>query len=200
VPKLTAPNVGKDPVVDAAKMRQAALLIVQGGKTDKEIARDLNISVATLRVFRDSDLFREQVATISAEVEERGIENITDALTGDTPENLRFVKNVRSGWFADSKERIDIRLKAAKMLLDKQVPNADAMRDAENAGRIVLSGKLLGQMLRAMKNSGAIDIDAMVMDEAIEANVIPEIAVRTPGAVAAELKAQMRRIELGEEE
>jgi hypothetical protein len=180
-------------------MRQAALLIVQGGKTDKEIARDLNISVATLRVFRDSDLFREQVAAISAEVEERGIENITDALTGDTPENLRFVKNVRSGWFADSQQRMQIRMQAAKMLLDKQLPNADALRSSEEAGKIVLSGRLLAQMLRAMKNSGAIDVDAETIDAAVEANVIPQIAVRTPGDVAAELRAQLARVEAGEE-
>ena len=200
MPKLTKTNdIGKDNLRDGALMRQAALMIVQGGKTDKEIARDLNMSVATLRVFRDSELFREQVSAISAEVEERGIENIADALTGDAPENLRFVKEVRSGWFADSKERIDLRLKAAKMLLDKQIPSADALRDSENAGRIVINTRMLAQMLRALTNSGAIDVDSKTIDEAVEANVIPKIAVRSPGEVAAELRAQVARIEAGEE-
>lgn len=168
---LTKDQIGKDPLREDQLSRRAALLIAEGKKTDKEIARDLGVSLETLRIWKNSPLFQEHVAAMGDEIHERSMQSIIDDVMSDAPKNISFVKNVRDGYFNDKKDKMDLRLRAAKMLLDKQVPNPnDGV--SEDAVKLVIGAKLMDQMVRAMRNSGAIEVDAE--------EVTPRIAARTP--------------------
>jgi hypothetical protein len=168
---LTKDQLGKDPLREDQLTRRAALLIAEGKKTDKEIARDLGVSLETLRIWKNSPLFQEHVAAMGDEIHERSMQSIIDDVMSDAPTNIRFVKDVRDGNFTDKKDRMDIRLRASKMLLDKQVPNPnDGVSD--DAVKLVIGAKLMGQMVRAMKNSGAVEVDAI--------DVTPETQAVTP--------------------
>lgn len=183
---MSAPAV-TDPVRERQLTRRAALLIAEGTKTDKEIARELNVAPATLQTWKRSPLFMEMVNTIGDEIQERGVKAIVDSLLDDAPQNIDFIKRVRDGAIEDDHRRMRNRLSAAKMLLDKQAPNAgDGV--SEDARKIILGGRLLGQMLRAMKNEGVIDITP----EDEEAGRIP---VKTPDEFQAEAKAADREAE-----
>lgn len=168
---LTKDQIGKDPLREDQLSRRAALLIAEGKKTDKEIARDLGVSLETLRIWKNSPLFQEHVAAMGEEIHERSMQSIVDDIMSDAPRNISFVKNVRDGFFADKKDKMDLRLRAAKMLLDKQVPNpGDTV--GEDAVKLVIGAKLMDQMVRAMRNSGAIEVDAE--------DITPQVQARTP--------------------
>ena len=176
---LKANELGQDPLREDQLTRKAALLIADGRKTDKEIARDLNVSLETLKVWKSSPLFQELVATMGEELHERTVQSIVDDVMSDAPKNLSFIKNVRDGSFTDKKDRMDIRLRASKMLLDKQVPNAESAV-SDDTVKLVIGAKLMGQMVRAMKNSGAVEVDA------IDVTPGPSVPVRTPEQANAE--------------
>jgi hypothetical protein len=168
---LTKDQLGKDPLREDQLSRRAALLIAEGKKTDKEIARDLGVSLETLRIWKNSPLFQEHVAAMGDEIHERSVQSIIDDIVSDAPKNISFIKNVRDGYFHDKKDKMDLRLRASKMLLDKQVPNpSDGVSD--DAVKLVIGAKLMGQMVRAMKNSGAVEVDAI--------DVTPETQALTP--------------------
>src|SRR5258705_1018020 len=168
---LTKEQIGKDPLREDQLTRRAALLIAEGKKTDKEIARDLGVSLETLKVWKHSPLFQEHVAAMGDELHERGIQRIIDDVMSDAPKNISFVKNVRDGFFHDKKDKMDLRLRAAKMLLDKQVPNPNDSVN-EDSVKLIIGAKLMDQMVRAMKNSGAIEVEAE--------DVTPQVQAKTP--------------------
>lgn len=175
-------QLAADPLREKQLTRRAALMIAEGTRTDKEIARDLNISVGTLDVWKKSPLFQELVNAMGDKVEEKGIKAIADSLMEDAPTNISFIKGVRDGAVKDDHRAMRNRLTAAKMLLDKQAPNAgDNISD--DARKIILGGRLLGQMIRAMKNEGAIEATAEVEDD-------PRIAVQTIDEFHAEAQAR----------
>lgn len=175
---LKTNQLGQDTQRDELLTRRAALMAA-AGKDSKEIARTLNVSPATLKVWQSSPLWQEMVATYSDEVESRGMQTIVDELISDGPKNLDFIKRVRDGHFYEKKDRMDARLRAAKMLLDKQAPNADARAQNEQAANIILDGRLLSQVLRAMKNSGAIDITPEEIETATGES-LPKLMSKTP--------------------
>lgn len=178
----TVAQIAADPLREKQLTRRAALMIAEGTRTDKEIARDLNISVGTLDVWKKSPLFQELVNAMGDKVEEKGIKAIADSLMEDAPTNISFIKGVRDGAVKDDHRSMRNRLTAAKMLLDKQAPNAgDNISD--DARKIILGGRLLGQMIRAMKNEGAIEATAEVEDD-------PRIAVQTIDEFHAEAQAR----------
>lgn len=177
----TATQLATDPVREKQLTRRAALLIAEGVKSDKEIARELNIAVTTLQTWKRSPLFVELVNTMGDQIQERGVKAITDTLIEDAPANISFLRGVRDGTIFDGKDKTNARLKAAKFLLDKQAANA-GNEVSEDARKIILGGRLLGQMLRAMKNQGAID----VTPEEEDAGRIP---VKTPDEFQTEQEA-----------
>lgn len=169
-------DFGKDAARDKLLSRRVALLTA-AGRTDADICRDLEISVGLLETFRKSPLHRELVATFSDEIEKKTIASVTEELANDAPRNLNFIRNVRDGAFRDTKDRMQLRMQAAKMLLDKQTPNADVKAQNEAAARLIIDGRVLGQVLRAMRNVGVID----VTPEQIEnATGIPLLTPKTP--------------------
>lgn len=145
---------GKDPTKDSQLTRRAAVLCAQGAKSDKEIATELKMSEEEVLALRESPMFQQLVVSYGEEMVERGVETVVKELTHDAPRNIRFLKQVRDGDFTDTKDRMDSRLRASKFLLDKQVPNADSAKVSENAIQVVVGGKLLEQMLRALRNAG----------------------------------------------
>lgn len=165
--------------------RRAAMMIA-AGKADKEVSDALGVAPGVLKIWKDSPLFQQLVSTYVEEIEERGLQTIVDDLVSDAPKNIRFVKDVRDGAFDESKERMDLRLRAAKMLLDKQAPNADSRVQNEKAARIILDGRLLGQALRALRNVGAIDITPQAIEKATGEDLVSLVQVKTPEQVAAE--------------
>lgn len=180
--KTEAERIARDPVREKQLTRRAALMVAEGRRTDKEICRELNIAVSTLQVWKRSPLFLELVNTYNAEIDERGIKAIVDDLMTDAPKNISFLKNVRDGLFYDKKDKMDLRLRAAGMLLNKQAPNpGEGVSDG--AMKVVIGGRLIGQMLRAMKNDGAIDVTPEDADD-------PRIAVKTPEEFVQELHAR----------
>lgn len=183
---MTKRQVGKDEQRERQLIRRAALMVAEGTKGEKEIARELTISVGTLQVLRRSPLFNELVDYFSDEIAERGVQTVVDEIVDDAPRNINFIKNVRDGRFNDKKDRMDSRLRAAKMLLDKQVPNADA-KVAEDVAKIVIQGKLLGQMLRSLARDGAIDVTPEEIEEYTGTGTIP---IRTPEEVRARHEAE----------
>lgn len=150
-------EITNDPLREKQLTRRAALMLAEGSRTDKEICRELNISMGTLQTWKKSALFQELVNVQGDRIEEKGIKAITDSLLEDAPTNISFIKNVRDGVAKDDPRSMRNRLTAAKMLLDKQAPNAgDTITD--DARKIIVGGKLLSQMLRAMRNEGVIDV------------------------------------------
>jgi hypothetical protein len=177
-PQYTTQELGRDPQRDQLVMRRAAMLTA-AGKTDKEIRTQLGVSEATLKSMRGSPLWNEVVSAFASEIESQGLSSIIEGLMSDAPSNLDFIRNVRNGKFSDSKDRMSLRMQAAKMLLDKTVPNADQRAANEQAARIIIDGRMLGQVLRALKNAGAIDVEASEI-EAITGEALPKLAARTP--------------------
>lgn len=176
---LTKNALGTNPQRDEMLTRRAALMAA-GGKSDKEIGAALGVSQGTLDVWRGSPLWQTLVATYADEIEERGVQSLVDELLADGPENLSFIRKVRDGNFDDKKEKMDLRLRAAKMLLDKQAPNADTRAQNESAARIILDGKLLGQVLNAMRDVGVLDITPGAIEKAT-GDVIPQLlGAKTP--------------------
>jgi len=172
-------DVGKDKDRDALLTRRAALMAA-AGKSDKDISAALDVSTGTLAIWKGSPLWQTLVSQYADEIEERGLKDIVDELLNDAPKNVNFIKQVRDGSFTDAKDKMDLRLRAAKMLLDKQAPNADARAQNESAARIVLDGKLLAQVLHAMRDVGAIDITPTDIDKAT-GDVIPKLlGAKTP--------------------
>lgn len=186
---LTKNKLGKDPVREEQLNRRAALMIAEGKKPDKEIARELNMSMATLQTLKKSPLFQQLVSTYGDEIDERGLTSIIDDLREDAPRNLDFVKRVRDG-SVEADKKMPYRMQAAKMLLDKQAPSADAITQAQAAGKVIINARLLGQMLRSLKNVGAIDIEAEEIDAAVATNAVPRIPARTPEEFADRLTAE----------
>lgn len=171
-------DVGKDPQRDALLTRRIALMAASG-KPDKEIAKVLGVSTGVLDVLKKSPLFEQLVMAYADELEERGLDDVVQELLSDAPKNLSFIKRVRDGHFYDKKDRMDARLRAAKMLLDKQAPTADARQANQQAAKLIIDGKLLGQALRALRNVGVIDITPEQIESATGED-LPKIAARTP--------------------
>ncbi len=183
MPTLTAGQLGKDAERDRLLMRRAALLAASG-KSDKEIAKLLDVSPKVVGIWRQSPLWQTVVAKFSEEIEERGVQSVVDELLADAPQNIRFIKGVRDGQIDDPKDRLDLRLRAAKMLLDKQAPNADARAQNLGAARIILDGRMLAQALHAMREVGAIDITPEAIEKATGED-LPKILSKTPEEFAA---------------
>lgn len=146
--------------------RRAALLMASG-KTDGEVATELGVSRAVLDVLKASPLFQVSVDQYDKEIQRIGVESITEDLRNDFPANRDFIRDVRDGKYDEvPKDRVQLRLQAAKMLLDKQAPNAAEKAANESAARLILDGRMLGQVLRAMKNAGALDVTTDEIEEA----------------------------------
>lgn len=175
---LKTSELGKDTERETILTRRAALMAA-AGKSDKDIAKALDVSPGTLAVWKGSPLWQTLVGQYADEIEERGVTSVVDELLADAPKNVNFIKRVRDGAFHDSKDRMQLRMQAAKMLLDKQAPNADTRAQNESAARIILDGKLLGQVLHAMRDVGVIDITPDAIDKAT-GQTIPQLMGKTP--------------------
>lgn len=184
---LKTSELGKEPEREQLLTRRAALMAA-AGKRDKDIAKALEVSVGTIAVWKNSPLWQTLVGQYSDEIEERGIGDVVAELLSDAPKNLRFVKKVRDGHFQDTKDRMQLRLQAAKMLLDKQAPNADIRAQNESAARIVLDGKLLSQVLHAMRDVGAIDVTPEAIEKATGDDIPKLLGAKTPEEFAASYK------------
>lgn len=180
---LTPKDVATDPARQGLLARRAALLLA-ANKSDKEICAELGISKGTLDVLKKSPLFLESVHNYADTVEKEGLQAIIDDLHADWPKNRDFIKNVRDGVFGDDTKKMDLRLRAAKMLLDKQAPNAGDRANNENAARIILDGKLLGQVLRSLRNVGVIDITPETIDSATADTITEVVEPLTPDEFA----------------
>lgn len=176
-------DVKADPARQGLLARRAALLLA-ANKTDKEICAELGIAKSTLDVLKKSPLFLESVHNYAETVEKEGLAAIIDDLHADWPKNRDFIKNVRDGVFADDAKKMDLRLRAAKMLLDKQAPNAGDRANNENAARIILDGKLLGQVLRSLRNVGVIDVTPEAIDSATADTITQVVQPKTPDEFA----------------
>lgn len=175
---LKTSELGKDTERETILTRRAALMAA-AGKSDKDIAKALDVSPGTLAIWKGSPLWQTLVGQYADEIEERGVTSVVEELLADAPKNVNFIKRVRDGAFHDSKDRMQLRMQAAKMLLDKQAPNADTRAQNESAARIILDGKLLGQVLHAMRDVGVIDITPEAIDTAT-GQTIPQLMGKTP--------------------
>lgn len=176
---LKTNELGKDAQRETILTRRAALMAA-AGKSDKDIAKALDVSLGTLTVWKDSPLWQTLVGQYAEEIEERGVQSVVDDLLADAPKNVNFIKRVRDGNFHDSKDRMQLRMQAAKMLLDKQAPNADTRAQNESAARLILDGKLLSQVLHAMRDVGAIDITPNDIDKATGDPIPQLMGAKTP--------------------
>lgn len=138
---------------DTTRTRRAAVLIAAGQKSDKEIAKELRMTPEALAVLKTTPMFQQLVSSYGEEIIEHGLTAVVNDLLRDAPKNIRFLKSVRDGDFADSKDRMDSRLRASKILFDKQAPNPEATV-SDNAIQVVIGGKLMEQMLRALQRAG----------------------------------------------
>jgi len=170
--------------------RRAAILAV-GGKNRVEIARELGITPGTVEILERSPLWLQLKEATQREVEERGVVSVVEELQSDTPRNLQFLRDIRDGSFADEPKRIDSRLRAAKMLLDKQVPNADIRAQNESAARIILDGKLLGQILHALRDVDVINITPREIEDATVETMHKVVVPKTPDEFSAEEAAAL---------
>jgi hypothetical protein len=182
---LRRTDLGKDQHRDHILTRRAALMVA-AGKSDKEITKTLGISASVLAVWRSSPLWATLVEQYASEIDERGVASVVDELMADAPKNLSFIKQVRNGAFDEPRDRMQLRLHAAKLLLDKQVPNADARAQTETAAKIVLDGRVLKQVLTAMREVGVLDITPEAIAAATAETVPSLIQGKTPEEFAAE--------------
>jgi len=185
----TKNDLGKDEKRDHLLTRRAALMAA-AGKPDKVITTELGITQGALEVFKESPLWQQLVGTYADAIEERGVQSLVDELMADAPKNIRFIKQVRDGQFDENKDRLEFRMRAAKMLLDKQAPNADIRAQNESAARIILDGKLLAQILHAMRDVGAIDITPREADNATEDTIPRLLGAKTPEQFALDYNAK----------
>src|SRR5262245_15467931 len=184
---LKTSDLGKDEQREAILTRRAAMLAASG-KSDKDIAKALDVSPGTIAVWKGSPMWQVLVEQYVEEIEERGVASVVEELLADAPKNVNFIKRVRDGHFNDSKDRMQLRMQAAKMLLDKQAPNADTRAQNESAARIILDGKLLGQVLHAMRDVGLIDITPEAIDTATGQAIPQLMGAKTPEEFAAGYK------------
>jgi hypothetical protein len=184
---IKASDLGKDQKRDELLTRRVALMIA-AAKSDAEITKALGISPGVLKILKGSPLFEQLIAAYSREIEERGINDIVAELDADAPKNIDFIKRVRDGNFDDTKDRMQLRLAAAKMLFDKQAPDANQRAAAQQAARIIIDGRMLGQALRALKNVGVLDIPAEAIENAT-ASTLPRLFGKTPEEFAEEYAA-----------
>lgn len=181
---ITTKELAKDKPRQDLLARRAALLVA-ANKSDKEICTELSLSPATLAVLRQSPLFVESINNYAEQIEAEGLQSIIDDLRTDWPKNRDFIKSVRDGRFSGREARkMDMRLRAAKMLLDKQAPNAGERQANEDAARVIIDSKLLGQVLRSLKNVGVIDITDTAIDSATGDTVREIVEPVTPDEFA----------------
>ena len=183
---LKKTDLGRDAKRDELLTRKIALMIA-ANKSDKEITDSLDVSQGVLDILRGSPLFEELITAYSSEIEDRGLRSIIDELDSDAPANLNFIRGVRDGNFTEPRDRMDARLSAAKMLLDKQAPNADARVQNERAAHVIIDGRVLSQVLRSLRNVGVLDITPEEIETATGES-LPRLMGKTPDDYAADYK------------
>jgi len=129
-----------------------------------EISAALEISADRVKSLKRSPLFQEMVSMIEEQVTKSGIADVLKDLVDDAPENLKFVIAVRDGDF----DHVDApilgqRMRAAQWLGDKQLPTQK--ENLDRAVTVVIGGKLLNQISRAMKNDGVQDAEFEVVEQ-----------------------------------
>jgi len=137
--------------------RQIAIAVLKG-ESNTQIAKSLKISADTVSVYRKSPLFMSMVEAIEERMMAEGVEAVVNDLIRDAPTNVKFIKDVRDGALPDAADRLNVRMRAAEVLLKRQVPQID--ENTDRAVQVVISGRLLEQMVRAMRNDGVIESTA----------------------------------------
>lgn len=166
VTKAKAPRkpAEADEIREQQLTRKAALLVAEGVLTDKEIASKLGIQPGTLKTWKTSPLFIEMVRNFADRIVDEGVGSIVDKIMADAPANLSFLKDVRDGVVVDNPKSLSVRLRAAELLFDRQVSKKGA--ETDGAIKVIIGGRLLGQMVQAMKQDGAaIDVEFDELDD-----------------------------------
>src|SRR5579885_1837296 len=124
-----------------SRARRAALLTA-AGCADADVCTAAGITADELAVYQRSPLWQMLVER------ERGLETqpkLADVLMEDAPTNVRFLREVRDGLVEDTPGRLQTRLRAAQLLLDRQVESADQRANAAPAERSLADRSLKGQ-------------------------------------------------------
>jgi hypothetical protein len=151
--------------------RKVAILVARN-KSTQEIAAELSISEDRVRTLKKSPLFQEMVQLIEEKIIEHGVNDVVRELLDDAPVNFKFIKDVRDGKVVDNAKDLTVRLRASQMLWDRQVPEQKSENE-ERTVSLVISGGLLNQMVRGMRNDGGV-VDAEVVEALPEAKpVVP---------------------------
>jgi hypothetical protein len=162
-----------------SRARRAALLTA-AGCADADVCTAAGITADELAVYQRSPLWQMLVERA------RGLEpqpKLADVLMEDAPTNVRFLREVRDGLVEDTPGRLQTRLRAAQLLLDRQVASADQRANAETAARIVVEGRLMGQILHAMRETGVLDVTPEAVESVTQG---PATAPAVPAIVTPE--------------
>lgn len=96
----------------------------------------------------------EMVALIEEKIIETGVGEVVRELLEDAGTNFRWIRDVRDGKVVDNAKDLTVRLKAAGMLWDRQIPNQKNDQNEEKTVSLVISAGLMQQMARGMRNDG----------------------------------------------
>lgn len=121
---------------------------------DKEIAKELNLSVATVRAVKRSPLCKLEVQRLKRQQADQASVNYVDQVMQDGERNVQFLKDIRDGKIIDETDVLRVRLDASKTLFDRQMPK-QREGDATNHGvTVVFNQNDQRQMLAVMQEAG----------------------------------------------
>lgn len=152
--RAVAPAAAEDPA-KRLLARKVAILVARN-KSTPEIAAELSISEDRVKTLKKSPLFMEMVSLIEEKIIETGVGEVVRELLEDASTNFRWIKGVRDGTVVDNAKDLTVRLKAAGMLWDRQIPNQKDNNAEERTVSLVISAGLMQQMARGMRNDGQV--------------------------------------------
>lgn len=134
-----------------------ALMLATESFSDAETLAATGLSVQHVDTLRRSPLFVEAVRRYRERIGLDGVRGAQHDLEADARDNVRFIREARAGTIADDPRSMRIRMAAAGMLLDRQVPKAANEAEATNSIKIVIDAHSLERIERATREARVID-------------------------------------------
>jgi len=137
------------------RQQMLAMMLATGKFTTKQICSLLNVTPATIRTLRDSPLFRTQIQKYQQHVFDSIVDAAVADLLADAPDNVAFIKDVRAGRIEDHPQALNVRMRAAETLLERQIPKRERTGDA--GVRIVINAETKERFQTTFKELEALE-------------------------------------------
>lgn len=121
---------------------------------DHEIAKELKLSVATIRAVKRSPLCQLEVQRLKRQQGDAASKNYVDLVMEDGEKNVKFLRAVRDGKIIDETDSLRVRMDAAKTLFDRQMPKKTENTGANAGVTIVFQQSEQRAMAEAVRDAG----------------------------------------------